>query len=150
MQFTLPVTRKTVVLKDYLPHGVYAKVQAALTKNITLDSSVINPTKEQIYLDLDKEEIKRLDSLPPQQYEKDMKILKEEYVKRHINIGDINLQSAEEVNMIRAEGMILTINGQKPNREMLDDLPQPDFEEILNRITSIESAPLASAEQSAK
>lgn len=147
---TLPRSKKTVALKEYMPHGVHAKVQAALTRGMKIDPGSLNPSKEQLLQAFGSDEIAKLNDLKPAEYEKRLAELRAEFIQRNVKIESLSLENAEEANMHRCVGMVAVLDGKKPTREDIEDLPEEDVQELLRLIAEIENAPLASAAQSAK
>jgi len=149
MTFDLPRSKKTVVLKDFIPHGVHAKVQAALTRNMKIDPTMLNPTKEQLLQEFGADEFAKLNELPQADYEKRLVEMRSDFVRRNIKIESLSLENAEEANMHRCVGMVESLDGKAPYKDDINNLPEEDVQEILRKINEIENAPLDSAAPSA-
>lgn len=152
MKFQLPSSKTEAVIRDYIPHGVHAKVQGILTRNLKVDFSSLNPTKEQLLQEFGKDEMESLDALTGAEYDKALAQLNGKYVTRQIKVEQFSLESAEEANVAKVEGMTISLNGKPATREDIDNLPESDYQLLLQRINEIEQAPLdsGSSEPSAK
>lgn len=142
MRFPLPVTKQEAEVREFVPHGVYARFQAAAMKGVKIDIRAGGATKEELLVEFGAEEMRALDSLPPGEHEKKLKSLKEEYVKRHTDLSGVTLADAEEANLVLLEGMVISLGGSPASRDALNALPELDYQTLLQRVTTVANDPL--------
>jgi hypothetical protein len=139
VKFTLPLTEQEVEIRDFMPHGVNAKVQEAMFSGVNIGSQVISPSKEDLLNEFGADVMKELDSLPEPEYKKRLDSLRVDFVRRNMKLDGIGIRNAENANAARIEGMVLLVDGKKPESGWADELPEADYQTLLSEIGKVEN-----------
>jgi hypothetical protein len=136
VQFSLPVTKQVVQIRDYMPHGVVSKVQEAMFQGVNIASDVLTPSKEQLHAEF-PERMAEINGLPEKEYQKALQAVRSEYAQRKMKFEGLSLKNAEEANVRRIEGMVT--QPEDKLREWANNLPEKDFQTILQKIEAVEN-----------
>jgi len=132
MQFLLPISELSVTIRDFVPHRVAVAFNDAAYKALNVDQSVIGRqvTKDELLSEFGVEAIRKLDELPPGEYEKELSRLREQYVGSRIKAVDITC--IQKANMVKVTGMVTGMT-----EEQILDLPHEDVLFILEKIEEV-------------
>ena len=139
MEVNLSVIGQIAKLRDWVPHKVAAKASEEMFRGVQIGQQALGVTKAQLIDEFGGEAVEKLDSLKESDYRKRFEEMKNEYLQRKLEMKGLELGNIERANMAKVEGMVLEIDGKKPSRDVLENLPQKDFEKILSAIQEIES-----------
>lgn len=143
----LTLTKQKIELRPFVPHGVIAKVQQIAFRGLKLDMSAANATKEELLQAFGAETMQAVDTLKGKEYDKRLSELRQELLKKSMKIDGGGLEAAEEANIARIEGMVLSVDGVSTSvlnggiRAWAAELPEPDFQQLIEEINRIEQNP---------
>lgn len=140
MNVLLPVSGSAVVLRDFVPHKVVLAYNDAMYKGVQIKSSAVSATKEELGQEFGLTTLQELEELPPGPYEKKLAELREEYLRRQMDVEGLTLGNVQEANVRKVAGMVVQIGGVAATREAVEDLPTEDVEFLLERIEEISDA----------
>lgn len=125
-----------------------------MLEGVDIGSQVLGCTKEELVQEFGPDRMKEVDALPDSEHKKQMQMLREEFMRRRMNVRGLSLKNAEEANLRRVEGMVLEVDGKTDIniRQWANDLRESDFQFLLERILELENDPKesGSSEPSAK
>ena len=141
MLFSLPHSGKEVEIRDFIPHKLAKKINAAQFSGIKMGSSII-ATKQELVNEFGAKTMDEIEKLEPKEYEKKLQDLREKFSSSRMSSG-LTLANLEKGNVIKIIGMVIRIGKiTEITEEMLDDIPEKDFNAILKEITKMEEVPL--------
>jgi hypothetical protein len=137
MQVNLPIIGKSAILRDFIPHRVVLAYNEAMYKGVKIKQSAVSATKEELLQEFGPETIRSLDELPASEYDKKFAELREDYLRRHMEMEGMELGNVQEANLRKLEGMVLEIGGEPATRQTIEDLPTEDVETLIEAVEGI-------------
>ena len=137
MQVTLPRSGKKADLRDFVPHRVVVDANEALYKGVQIKSHAMSPTKEELQEEFGVEVIASLDSVDGEAYEKKLALLKEEFLRRKVEMDGMTLGNVQEANIRKVAGITQKLDGIEATRDAVEDLPHDDFAFLLTKYEEI-------------
>lgn len=141
MEFSLPVTKYTVVLFDYVPQRVFERYQEIIAGDMSIDLKDANVTIERVAEVLGPDralQIQQADETQRQQLlDEARKEIIMQNVKMQIRIADQHVAEREKV-----KGMVREVRDGEKTLAGFDpaDLPKRDYALIQTKIADIEAA----------
>jgi hypothetical protein len=140
MQFNLPTSGLSATIRDFLPHKVVASYNEAMYRGVKIKPGTVSATKEELLKEFGPETIRSLDQLTDNEYDKRLAELREDYLRRNMEMEGMTLGNVEEANMRKVVGMLTDLGGKPATRDDVDELPHQDFETILEKIEGVADA----------
>lgn len=140
MRFHLPIFGQDAEIRDFIPHKVVVAYNEAMYRGVQIKSTAVTATKEELLKEFGPETIAALDAMPPAEYEAKFSELRQEYLRRSMDLQGMTMGNVEEANMRKVVGMVLTIAGKQVTRETIEELPHEDFELILEKVQEVADA----------
>lgn len=139
MEITLNISKKLLILKDWMPQKVFQDSQNYLTRNVTLKVSDIEDVTEDHILDLlgteDLHEFKTTSSQDAKDAIK--KMTRDKMIRKKME-GDISVADNSVAERIKVKGMIVWSDEEGDIDEFLDEMHMKDYQQIVDQIGTIE------------
>lgn len=142
MKFTLPLTGKEVEIKDYMPHGVATRSSQALYKGMDIPADAMTSSSADMIDAFGADVMSKVDELPEKEREEKIQQLRGKLIQKKMKVGSEMFENMETSNWVKIDGMVLSFDGKKVTRDLVDELPEADYKAIIDAITEREQSPL--------
>jgi len=132
----LPISQIEAELKKFMPHGVAAAANEAMFPE-GVNASSVQATKEDLLREFGPKTIRELDNLPEGEHEKRLEELRQKYAENRLKDQKVKLQDVNRSNLIKVRGMLVKLDGKEPTDDAINDLPEEDFQGLLQEIANI-------------
>lgn len=143
---TLDHTGFAIVLRGFVPHGVSVEFQKQLFKGIKGNLADLQPTKQNLLDHFGADTIEKMDSMEQDKYDEEFKRLSGEYLVSNLDMGENGFDDITKSNDLLVVGMIRLWKGKELSqdelRKAIFELPEPDFLQIVHKVTEIQKRPL--------
>ena len=151
MQNTLPRTKYSVTLYDFIPEDVFEKYQEMIAKNIRFDMKDANVTIDRIAEELGADRAHKIQTADDGERAVLMDEARKEIIAKNVR-AEINLAETHEAERERCIGMIIEMKNKDEVldvRDTLGKLPRGDYAKIKDAIKEIDADDEEDAKKSA-